>query len=403
MRHRSYPEFHIPATEVSDKDTQEFLDAAGSVARFPSSPPPSLAIGAYPGVTPGANLPEGLSLAPEPEALPLEDHLRQALRISHQRFRRCYNSGTYASSEYVFLALAKSHPELRDADRSEAFVRIADALDCPLEEIDEIGMSMSTASKAQDVDYMDLGKLIGRNWDAIERAILPPVPDETNLMTQALRKMQDQPVVSRDCPDGSDRYHQLLSIAYWVSVFSGGTFGLEQNLLAKILDCSQRTVSSHIATARREGHLTLSPDGPQTPSEAKRKRRTYEYEWATDLPGGLLSRRVHKKEVGDAHVRGSEGAGRRGEEGQRNRPSVSGSASALSDKEFLARFARVRSRGKKQWRARCPSHDDEHPSLDILITEEVRCLNCWAGCATEDVLEAAGLTWRDLFVGKERR
>lgn len=295
MRHQSYPDFHIPATEVSDKDTQEFLDAAGSVARSPNSPPPSLAIGAYPRGTPGANLPEGLSLAPEPEALPLEEHLRQALRISHQSFRRCYNSGTYASSEYVFLALAKSHPELRDADRSEAFVRIADALDCPLEEIDEIGMSMSTASRAQDVKYMDLGKLIGRNWDAIEPAILPPVPDETNLMTQALRKMQDQPVVSRDCPDGSDRYHQLLSIAYWLSVFSGGTFGLEQNLLAKILDYSQRTVSSHIATARREGHLTLSPDGPRTPSEAKRKRRTYEYQWGTDLPGGLLSRRVHKK------------------------------------------------------------------------------------------------------------
>ena len=399
MRHRSYPEFRIPATEVSDKDTQEFLDAAGSVARFPSSPPPSLAIGAYPGVTPGANLPEGLSLAPEPEALPLEDHLRQALRISHQSFRRCYNSGTYASSEYVFLALAKSHPELRDSDRLEAIERISDA-GYPTAEIEP----MSTASRAQGVDYYyeDLDVLILRNWDAIEPAILPPIPDETDLMKQALRKMKDQPVVSRDCPSGGGRYHQLLSIAYWLSVFSGGTFGLEQNLLAKVLDCSQRQVSYLIAKARKEGHLTLSPDGPQTPSEAKRKRRTYEYQWVPELPGGLLSRRVHKKEVVGAHVRGSEVAGR-GEEGQRNRPSVSGSASALSDQEFLARFKRVKRRRGNQYRAECPSHPDRTPSLDIKFVDGKRLLNCLACCETEEVLEAAGLTWRDLFVGEERR
>jgi hypothetical protein len=395
MRHQSYPEFHIPATVVSDKDTQEFLDGAGSVARSPSSPPPSLAIGAYSGVTPRADLPEGLSLAPEPEALPLEEHLRQALRISHQSFRRCYNSGAYASSEYVFLALAKSHPELRDSDRLEAIERISDA-GYPTAEIEP----MSTASRAQGLDYYyeDLDVLILRNWDAIEPAILPPVPDEANLMRQALRKMQDQPVVSRKCPDGSDRYHQLLSIAYWLSVFSGGTFGLEQNLLAKILDCSQRQVSYLIAKAREEGHLTLSPDGSQTPLEAKRKRRTYEYQWVTDLPGGLLSRRVHKKSRNSAHVRGSEVAGRRGEEGQRNRPSASGSANALSDQEFLARFARVRSRGRNQYRAECPSHADRNPSLDIKFVDGKRLLNCLACCETEDVLEAAGLTWRDLFV-----
>jgi len=402
MRYQSYPEFHVPATVISEKDAQEFLDAADAVDS-PTSPPLSLAIGAYPGATPGANLPEGLSLAPEPEALPLEEHLRQALRISHQSFRRCYNNGVYASSEYVFLALAKSHPELRDADRSEAFVRIAEALDCPLEEIDEIGMSMSTASRAQDVDYMDLGKLIGRNWDAIEPAILPPVPDETNVMTQALRRRWEQPVVSRDCPDGSDRYHQLLGLGYWLSVFSGGTFGLEQNLLAKILDCSQRQVSYLIAKARKEGHLTLSPDGPQTPSEAKRKRRTYEYQWVTELPGGLLSRRVHKKERVGARERGSEVAGRGGEEGKRNRPSVSGSASALSDREFLARFARVKRRRGNQYRAECPSHPDRNPSLEIKFVDGKRLLNCLAYCDTEDVLEAAGLTWSDLFVGKERR
>lgn len=400
MRHRSYPELHIPATVVSDKDTQDFLDAAGSVVRFPSSPPPSLAIGAYPGATPGANLPEGLSLAPEPEALPLEEHLRQALRISRQSFRRCYTKGVYASDYYVFLALAKSHPELRDIDRLEAIERLSDA-GYPTAEIEP----MSTVSRATGDDYYyeDLDVFILGNWDAIEPAILPPIPDETDLMKQALRKMRDQPVVSRDCPDGGGRYHQLLSVAYWLSVFSGGTFGLEQNLLAKILDCSQRRVSDLIAKARKEGHLTLSPDGPQTPSEAKRKRRTYEYQWVTELPGGLLSRRVRKKYRNGAHVRGSEVADRRGEEGQRNRPSVSGSASALSDHEFLARFARVRSRGRNQYRAQCPSHHDRNPSLDIKFVDGKRLLNCFACCETEEVLEAAGLDWSDLFVGEERR
>ncbi|HEX3127513.1 MAG TPA: hypothetical protein VH394_09290, partial [Thermoanaerobaculia bacterium] len=239
MRHQSYPEFHIPATVVSDDDTQEFLDAADA-GDSPTSPPLSLAIDTHPGATPGANLPEGLSLAPEPGALPLEEHLRQALRISRQSFRRCYTKGVYASDYYVFLALAKSHPELRDIDRLEAIERLSEA-GYPTAEIEP----KSTASRAQDVDYYyeDLDVLILGNWDAIEPAILPPISDETDLMKQALRKMKDQPVVSRDCPDGSDRYHQLLSIAYWLSVFSGGTFGLEQNLLAKILNCSQKGVS----------------------------------------------------------------------------------------------------------------------------------------------------------------
>lgn len=398
MRHRSYPEFHVPATVVSEKDTLEFLDAADAVDS-PTSPPLSLAIETHPRVPLGSDLPEGLSLAPEPEALPLAEHLRRALRISHNSFRRCYNNGAYASSEYVFIALAKSHPELRDTDRLEAIERISDALDYP---ITEIGMSMSTASRAQGLDYMELDELILVNWEGIETAILPPIPDETNLMRQALRKMRDQPVVSRNCPAGSERYHQLLSIAYWLSVFSGGTFGLEQNLLANILDCSQRQVSYLIAKAREEGHLLLSPDGPQTPLEAKRLHRTFEYQWLTELPGGLLSRRFVKGVV-KARVR--EGAelvwqvvGERREEGQRNRPSASNRVSALSDEEFLGRFARVRHRGRKQYRAECPSHPDRTPSLDIKFVDGKRLINCLACCETEEILEAAGLTWSDLFV-----
>ena len=50
------------------------------------------------------------------------------------------------------------------------------------------------------------------------------------------------------------------------------------------------------------------------------------------------------------------------------------------------------------WAARCPAHDDCRPSLSIGPGRDGRVLiKCFAGCRTEDVLDAAGLTWADLF------
>ncbi len=48
--------------------------------------------------------------------------------------------------------------------------------------------------------------------------------------------------------------------------------------------------------------------------------------------------------------------------------------------------------------ARCPEHDDREPSLSVKTAGDGRVLlNCFAGCATEDVVERLGLRMRDLF------
>src|SRR5215470_3605068 len=44
---------------------------------------------------------------------------------------------------------------------------------------------------------------------------------------------------------------------------------------------------------------------------------------------------------------------------------------------------------RRGWRARCPAHDDRHPSLDISETTEGRVLvHCWSGCSQAEVIEA---------------
>lgn len=50
------------------------------------------------------------------------------------------------------------------------------------------------------------------------------------------------------------------------------------------------------------------------------------------------------------------------------------------------------------WLARCPAHADKSPSLSVTEAADGRVLlHCHAGCETEDILAAIGLTLRDLF------
>lgn len=50
------------------------------------------------------------------------------------------------------------------------------------------------------------------------------------------------------------------------------------------------------------------------------------------------------------------------------------------------------------WTAKCPAHDDSSPSLSIAVGTDNRILfKCHAGCKTEDVLTAKGLTWKDVL------
>jgi hypothetical protein len=51
-----------------------------------------------------------------------------------------------------------------------------------------------------------------------------------------------------------------------------------------------------------------------------------------------------------------------------------------------------------RWKARCPAHDDKHPSAQITETGDGTLLvKCWAGCSTTQIVTAAGLELRDLF------
>lgn len=53
------------------------------------------------------------------------------------------------------------------------------------------------------------------------------------------------------------------------------------------------------------------------------------------------------------------------------------------------------------YKARCPAHDDRSPSLSLSPGDGGRALvNCHAGCQTEHVLAAIGLTLADLFTSK---
>jgi len=48
--------------------------------------------------------------------------------------------------------------------------------------------------------------------------------------------------------------------------------------------------------------------------------------------------------------------------------------------------------------ARCPAHDDRHPSLRVTETDDgIVLLKCWTGCNTSEIVSAIRLELRDLF------
>jgi hypothetical protein len=67
---------------------------------------------------------------------------------------------------------------------------------------------------------------------------------------------------------------------------------------------------------------------------------------------------------------------------------------------ILSRLNKVRSIGIDRWTACCPAHDDSTPSLSIKSTQDRVLLHCWAGCDTNNVTAAMGLSLSDLFVHK---
>jgi DNA primase len=65
---------------------------------------------------------------------------------------------------------------------------------------------------------------------------------------------------------------------------------------------------------------------------------------------------------------------------------------------LLAQLKKVQQKGKGQWMACCPAHEDKSPSLAIKENHDGRILvKCFAGCGAADVVHAVGLTLADLF------
>jgi hypothetical protein len=70
----------------------------------------------------------------------------------------------------------------------------------------------------------------------------------------------------------------------------------------------------------------------------------------------------------------------------------------MSIDALLSDLNGVKRTGYGKYVARCPAHDDKSPSLAIKNCGDGRILlHCFAGCETEDVLSAVGLTFSDLM------
>lgn len=70
---------------------------------------------------------------------------------------------------------------------------------------------------------------------------------------------------------------------------------------------------------------------------------------------------------------------------------------------ILAKLKKTRQVGSNRWMARCPAHPDKNPSLSIRETPDGRVLlYCFAGCTTEAVLAALGLSFNDLFPERQK-
>ena len=70
--------------------------------------------------------------------------------------------------------------------------------------------------------------------------------------------------------------------------------------------------------------------------------------------------------------------------------------------DLLNNFDNVKESGSGQYSCRCPAHTDKSNSLGIKQGDGDRILlNCFAGCDTKHILDAAGLTWKDILPDSE--
>src|SRR5690606_6313730 len=111
------------------------------------------------------------------------------------------------------------------------------------------------------------------------------------------------------------------------------------------------------------------------------------------------------KEVADAtslahQATTSDHRGRRhGRAGHRRCPVITPAALA----ERIRQHGRAGGGGPTHGAAQCPAPDDQSPSLSIGTgTDGIPLVHCQAGCPTESVLDAVGLTMADLMPDRDR-
>lgn len=69
---------------------------------------------------------------------------------------------------------------------------------------------------------------------------------------------------------------------------------------------------------------------------------------------------------------------------------------------ILQHLDKVKKTGKG-YQARCPAHEDKGPSLSLREGDDGRVLlHCHAGCSTDAVVAAMGLTMADLFPASDK-
>lgn len=65
--------------------------------------------------------------------------------------------------------------------------------------------------------------------------------------------------------------------------------------------------------------------------------------------------------------------------------------------ELLGSLTKVKKSGPDRWVACCPAHQDKSPSLTISLKPDTILIHCFAGCSTDEVLGAVGMTFDDLY------
>ena len=69
--------------------------------------------------------------------------------------------------------------------------------------------------------------------------------------------------------------------------------------------------------------------------------------------------------------------------------------------DILPLLDKVKTVKPNQWKARCPAHNDNTPSLSLKELDDGKVLiKCWSGCHIEEITNALGLDFQCLFPPK---